>query len=63
MFYRIKQPGINYKLWSILFGIAQIVDGIVRFVTLGNFATRFPIDCSRIQAKIALNNAKAKRDK
>jgi hypothetical protein len=39
------------RLGNMLFGVAQIADGIVRLLSLGFLHTRVPLELSRLQAK------------
>lgn len=49
------------RLLCILFGLAQLVDGIVRVLSLGFFATTLPKDASKLMAKQSINRLKLRR--
>ena len=51
------------KFWNALFGIAQIVDGIVRVLTFGYVATTLPLVTSRKQAETTIKKLKKARNK
>jgi hypothetical protein len=42
------------RLGNIVFGVAQLADGMVRVLSLGFLHTRFPVTVSRWQAYRAL---------
>lgn len=48
------------RLWNILFGLASLVDGLVRALSLGFCHTVLPITVARYQAK-ALHKRYRKR--
>lgn len=39
------------RVAAVQFGLAELVDALVRIFTLGWFCTRLPLDCSREQAR------------
>ena len=46
------------RLWNLIFGLAQIADGIIRVVSLGFLHTRFCLTVSREQSRRAIQNLK-----
>ena len=53
-----RHPG--GRLGNLLFGVACIVDGLVRTISIGFLHTRLPCEVSKYQAKIMIRNLKKK---
>ena len=53
---RNKHPAS--RAWNVLFGLAQVVDGLVRALSLGFLHTRFPVNVSKRQALHSIRNTK-----
>jgi hypothetical protein len=49
------------RLDSMLFGLAEVVDGVIRLITLGHVHTRLPINQSLAALKRGAQRAKAQR--
>ena len=49
------------RVWNMVFGLACVVDGLIRLVSLGFLHTTLCLDVARKQAKIAGQKAKAAR--
>lgn len=56
MFHINKHPA--GKVWNFLFALAQLVDGLVRTLTLGTVFTRLPTIASRKAVEAHLRNLK-----
>lgn len=54
-----KNPTGNFT--NILMGLAEIVDGLVRILSLGYLATTLPLDVSRYMVLKNITKMKAKR--
>lgn len=51
LFFRNKNPG--GRLWRFAFALAEIFDGLVMILSLGEIKTKLPLEVARLQAKSA----------
>ena len=46
--------------YNIVHGLANVLDGLIRIISLGSLYTSYPLKASRIRAKAEILNQKAK---
>lgn len=61
MLYRNKNPA--GLLGNMLYGLAQITDGIVRIITFGTVATKLPLIVTRRQTQNHLKQLKKRNNR
>ena len=58
-----KRPKNHYNNFEVMtFGLCQVLDGLVRILSLGFFFTSLPLICSRKQAERIILKRKRERD-
>jgi hypothetical protein len=51
------------RIGCMLFGLANIVDGLIRFLSFGFLHTRLPVELSKFQAKRGIKRLRERASK
>ncbi len=58
MTYFFRNKNLSGKVFNMVFGLAEILDGLVRILSLGFLATSLPVTCSGLGVKSHLKKLK-----